>query len=298
LFNTPNSVSWLPVITNTFLAALKLAVAFMIGSISVFSDGLDTTVDVMSAFIAFIGVRVAARPPDEGHPYGHGQAEYLSGLIESGLILGGGGFITYQAMQRLITRPELQSVGLGIIALSIALAVNAGVSFQLYRVARKHNSIALEAAAKHRASDMLTSAGVLLGLVFVGLTGWSIIDPIIALGVAAVVFWAGWSIASESIRGLMNPSLANEENARIVEIIESDDDVIRVEHLHSGKVGNFRHIEAVVKVCRELSVAKGHEVIHRVESGIIRAYPESLITLHAEPCTESEHIEGACVSRG
>lgn len=283
MFNTPHSVSWLPVISNTVLAVLKLATAFTIGSVSVFSDGLDTTVDVLSAFIAFVGVRVASWPPDESHPYGHGQAEYISGLVESVIIIGGGAFITFQAVQRLIHGAELGPVDLGIIVLTVSLVVNTGVSFQLYRVARRFDSVALKAAARHRASDMLTSAGVLAGLVVVRFTEMDFLDPLIALGVAGVVFWAGWGIAKQSARGLMNPSLDAEERRKIDSIIQTTSHVIEVKHLRTGRVGKYFRIEATVTMNADLSMTQSHEATEQIEGTLWDEFPDAWINIHVEP---------------
>ena len=266
-----------------------------IGSISVLSDGLDSSIDVLSALVAFVGVRIAARPPDEGHPYGHGKAEYISGLLESGLILGGGGFITHQAIHRLLSGSEIERVELGIAVLAVSLVVNIGVSLQLYRVARRYNSAALDAAAKHRASDMLTSLGVLLGLVAVALTGMAVLDPIIALGVAGVIFWAGIGVARKSLAGLMDPSLGEREEAEIVALVEADPQMLGVKHLHTGRVGSQRRIEVTVTVCRDLSVGDAHDACDRVEAAALRRFPGSMMTVHVEPCAEtSAERAGVC----
>ena len=296
LVTTPARVTWLPVISNSALAALKLAAGVMVGSISVLSDGVDSSIDVLSAFIAFIGVRVAARPPDEEHPYGHGRAEYISGLIESGLILGGGGFVTYQAVHRLIEGTELGRVELGMAVLVVSLLVNTAISVQLYRVATQYSSVALEAAARHRASDMLTSLGVLAGLVVVGVTGLDMLDPVIALGVAAVIFWAGVSIARKSVSGLMDPRLDAEEEAELIAFMQTDPLVLAVKHLHTARPGAYRRIEATVVMCRHLSVGDAHDACDRVEAAVLRRFPQSWITIHVEPCTaESDHRGGKCL---
>jgi cation diffusion facilitator family transporter len=295
VFSTPNSVSWLPVISNSVLAVMKLAVAMVIGSVSVLSDGLDTSIDVLSAFIAFVGIRVAAKPPDAEHPYGHGKAEYLSGMLESALILGGGGFIVFQAIQRIIVGVELEQVELGIAALAISLVVNVGVSFQLYRVAKRFGSVALEAAAKHRASDMLTSLGVLLGLVAVKLTGVDALDPIIALGVALVIFWAGSDIVRKSVAGLMDSRLEDHEEAELTSLMKAEPHVLDVKHLHTGQVGTYRRIEATVTMCRDLSVGEAHAICDRMEAAMLQKFPKSWITVHVEPCGgEAGSCNGRC----
>lgn len=294
MFNTPKSVSWLPIVSNASLAVLKLVTAVIIGSVSVLSDGLDSSVDVLSAFIVFVGIRIAARPPDQTHPYGHGKAEYLSGLTEAVLILGGGSFVTYQAISRLINGTEISRVELGIGVLVISLLVNTGVAAQLHRVAKRYSSVALEAAAKHRASDMLTSFGVLAGLVIVKFTSLDILDPIIALGVAGVIFWAGFSIAWKSLNLLMDPGLADSEEEELVALMISYPDVIDVIRLQTGMVGDHRRIDATLVMCRDLTVGDAHNTTNRIEANLLSRYPKSWISIHVAPCADSQDGSHSC----
>ncbi|MFQ6026590.1 MAG: cation diffusion facilitator family transporter [Dehalococcoidia bacterium] len=283
MFRTPSRVSWLPVISNTFLALLKLATGIYLGSVSVLSDGVDTGVDVLSAFVAFTGVRVSAKPPDEEHPYGHGKAEYISGLAESGLILGGGGSIVYLAVQRLIQGARVEQVDLAIIVMIVSLLVNSGVALQLFLVAKRHGSVALEAAAKHRASDMLTSLGILAGLVVVRFTGLEVLDPIIALLVAGVIFWAGVSIARKSLAGLMDTRLPETEQAEMIELLQADLRVLGVGRLTTRGVASYRHVDATLIMSPSLSVGEAHDACDRVEAAVQRRFPGSWVTLHVEP---------------
>ena len=126
-------------------------------------------------------------------------------------------------------------------------------------------------------------------MVVVGLTGLDVLDPIIALGVAGVVFWAGGSIAWKSLSGLMNPRLAEMEEEELTSLISSDPDVLEVKHLHTGQVGAYRRIEATVAMCRDLSVSDAHDICDRIEAGVMRRFPACSITIHVEPCGDHAH---------
>ena len=167
MFSTPRAATWLPIISNTLLVASKLGVGIAIGSISVLSDALDSGIDTFSAFVAFVSVRIAARPADSGHPFGHGKAENLGVLVEAVFIIAGGTFITLEAIRRILLGGEVRFVEAGIAVMGFSLIANVVVSAHLMRVARRTGSPALAAAGKHRATDVLTSLGVLVGLLVV-----------------------------------------------------------------------------------------------------------------------------------
>lgn len=207
MFRSAKSASWLPIISNSILIALKLGVGLSIGSISVISDAFDTSIDVLSAFVAFVSIRIASRPAHLEHPYGHGKAENLSGVVESFFILAGGTFITFEAVRRIITPSEISFVELGIGVMALSIVVNLAVSWHLMAVARRTESPALDAAAKHRATDVLTSLGILLGLLIVRFTGFTRLGPILALGVAAILFWTALRIIRSSFNALMDVRL-------------------------------------------------------------------------------------------
>ena len=288
MFQSAKAASRLPIISNGVLIALKLGVGIAIGSISVVSDALDTTIDLVAAFIAFVSISIASRPADQEHPYGHGRAEDLSGVVESFFIIAGGVFITYEAARCIISPSDLRLVELGISVMGLSVLINLLVSWHLMRVARRTGSPALAAAGKHRATDVLTSLGIPVGLVAVRITGFTLLDPILALCVAGVVFWAAIQILRSSFSALMDPSLPPEEEGRVYDLMASYSDRARVEHMHTRKAGTQRHFDITLTTCQHLTVGEAHHLSGHLEEDILQMFPGSQITIHVEPCTQEE----------
>ena len=286
MFQSARTASILPIISTSVLVALKLSVGISIGSISVVSDGLDTAIDMVSAFVAFISIRIASRPADLSHPYGHGKAEYLSGIVEAFFILAGVAFITFEAVRRILNDSDLRFVELGIAVMGLSVIVNLVVSWQVIRVARRTGSPALSAAGKHRAADVLTSLGILIGLVIVRITGFTLLDPILALGVAAVVLWAALQILRSSFNSLMDASLPQEEKQRVSELVDSYRDLSRLEKMSTRQAGTQRYFDIVLITCQHLTVGKAHQLTGRIEGDILRAFPGSRVSIRLEPCVQ------------
>lgn len=300
MFRSAKAASSLPIISNAVLIVLKLGTGVAIGSISVLSDALDTSIDLFSAFIAFVSIRIAARPPDREHPYGHGKAENLSGVVESLFIFGGGAFITYEAIRRIINPTDLDFVELGIGVMALSAVVNLLVSWHLVRVARRTGSPALAAAGKHRATDVLTSLGIMVGLLAVRVTGLTILDPILALGVACIILWTALQIIRTSFENLMDVSLPPEEERRVYDVVSRYSDMGRVEHMHTRKAGIQRYFDITLTTCQHLTVGTAHHLSDHLEEEILQAYPGSRITIHVEPCTQEEGADcpAICPVRG
>ena len=288
MFQSPRAASLLPIASNGLLVALKLSVGIAIGSISVVSDALDTGIDILSAFVAFAAIRIAVRPPDAGHPFGHGKAENLGGVVESFFIIAGGVFITYEAVRRIIVGAELRAVEAGIAVMGLSVLMNVLISQHLIRVARKTGSPALAAAGKHRATDVLTSLAVLLGLIVVRISGVTVLDPILALVVAVVVFWAAGDILRGCFNALMDVSLPEAEEQHVRRAIDRYAGQTRLEHLHTRKGGQQRYFDITLTTCQHMSVGEAHHLCDHIEDDIRRAYPKSQVSTHVEPCTLQE----------
>ena len=288
MFRSAKSASWLPILSNSALIALKLGVGLVIGSISVVSDALDTSIDVLSAFVVFVSIRIASRPAHREHPYGHGKAENLSGVVESFFILAGGTFITFEAVRRIITPSEISFIELGIGVMALSIVVNLAVSWHLAAVARRTESPALDAAAKHRATDVLTSLGILLGLLIVRLTGFTRLDPILAIGVAAILFWTALRIIRSSFNALMDVRLPVEEEHRVFDLTARYNETARLEQMRTRRAGTQRHFDITLTTCQHLSVGVAHHLTDHLEEDILRAFPGSVISVHVEPCTQEE----------
>lgn len=285
ILSTPGGAAAVSLLAIIGLVALKVTVGLIIGSISVLSDALDSAMDLLGALFAWLAVSFAARPADRDHPYGHGKIESVSGIVEAGLIIVAAGFITFEAIRRLGGDYEVTNVGLGIAATAISLAVNVAVGLHLRRVARRTVSPALEAAAQHRISDILTSLGVLIGLVLLWVTPWAFLDSAAALGVAAVITWTGRNLFLRAYHDLIDTRLSNEEEDAIRGVLgEHAGAFISYSDLRTRRSGRSRLVDLNVIVPRVESVARAHDLVDMIEAGIHEALPGSIVTIHVDPC--------------
>ncbi len=243
-------------------------------------------VNLVAAIVLLIAVGVSAAPPDYRHPYGHSKAEYLSSVLEAALILVAALYIGVTAVQRLVNPEPLERIALGVTLSAVAALVNGGLALHLFRVARQTDSIALEANARHLLTDVWTSAGVIVGVGLVALTGWTRIDPVIALAVAANIVRTGVDVLSTSVSRLLDERLPDDEEARIIAALEGVPEVRGYHRLRTRRAGSARFAEVDVFVDEEMRVAAAHEVARTVERAVKRAVDGIDITVHIEPYVE------------
>jgi len=275
----------LSVISNTGLVIVKIAAGLVTGSISVLAEGIQSTVDILASLMIYTSLGVAGRPPDRGHPYGHGKFESLTSAVQMLLILGSTAFILYQAFRRLL-HPRMPDVDWGIAAMGLALVVDLAVSSHLQRVARDTGSLALEAEAQHLRADMYACAGVLLGLVAVRLTGWSPLDPIIAAGLAVVVIVTAIRLMRASLRPLLDQSLPAEEEAQIRRALDADDRVMGYHKLRTRQAGAQRHVDVHIMLEDSLPLSEAHAIGEEIERAIRKTLPNLDVVVHVEPYAE------------
>ncbi|MFQ5827107.1 MAG: cation diffusion facilitator family transporter [Dehalococcoidia bacterium] len=277
----------LSIASNTVLILVKIGVGLAMGSISVVAEGLHSMLDLMAAVIAFFGIRVASRPPDSEHPFGHGKAESLSAGIEGGLIFLAAAVIVVEAGRRIFAGVSLQllEVGMGVMLLSVV--VNIGVSRYLFRVARRTESVALEADAWHLTTDVYTSLGVLAGLVVVRLTGFNLLDPLIAMGVAMLIVKAAWDVTRKSWMGLLDERLPAEEEGIIASaILEHGREMVGFHQLRTRKSGNVRYIDLHLVLEKNVTLEQSHKLCDHLEADIKTRLPGSAVNIHCEPPEE------------
>jgi cation diffusion facilitator family transporter len=275
------------VASNTTLILLKLVVGLMTGSVSVVSEAIHSGMDLVAAIIAFFSVRSAAKPPDDKHPFGHGKIENVSGTVESVLIFAASVLIIYEATNKLIVGFELESVNLGIGVMAISVIVNILVSRNLFRVAKQTDSVALEADAYHLTTDVYTSLGVMLGLVAVRVTGWKLVDPIMAIGVAIFIGKAAFDISRKSFVDLLDVRLPADEEEKVAAILnEHAGQFIAFHNLRSRKAGAERYIDLHLVTNRFSTVESAHSFCDHIEEDIERQLPHSNVTIHVEPCDQ------------
>lgn len=280
----------LSVISNSALVVLKLVVGFYTGAVSIISEAAHSAVDLLAAVIAFYAVRKADQPPDDNHAYGHGKVENLSGAIEAVLIIAAAIWIVYEAGHKIQSTyvPEFLEYGIGVMLISIV--VNYIVSSKLHKVAVQTGSHALEADALHLQADIWTSAGVLIGLVLIKITGLPWIDPAIAIAVAGVVFKAGYGMTKKSLYELTDISLPLEEEQIIIDVINSHTEVISFHQLRTRRSGSRRLVDMHLVLYKDMHLNKAHTVCDQIEIEIKSKLEFCDVVIHLEPCDNHEDI--------
>lgn len=283
-------VAWLSVGSNSALVVLKLAVGLAIGSVSVLSEAIHSAVDLVAAIIALVAVRVAAKPPDVTHPFGHGKVENASGTIEAALIFVAAGWIAYEAVRKLAHPVAIETLGLGMGIMALSAVVNLVVSALLFRVGTETDSLALIADGWHLRTDVYTSAGVMAALaaIWVGRAagldlGW--LDPAIALGVAALIVRAAWRLTRRSSRDLFDARLPQQEEERIRACIERHVPTVHgYHHFRTRRAGNQWFVDFHLLVDAETSVEAAHQLTDSISQEIQALHTRTNVTIHVEPC--------------
>jgi cation diffusion facilitator family transporter len=276
--------AWLSIAAAIATMLLKTVAWRLTGSVGLLSDALESLVNLAGALMALAMLSVAARPPDEDHPYGHGKAEYFSAGVEGTLIVVAAICIAVAAVDRFLHPRALEQVGLGLAVSVVASLVNLGVALVLLRAAREYRSVTLQANAQHLLTDVWTSAGVLVGVVAVAVTGWQQLDPLVAIAVAANIVWTGGRIVFASVAGLMDASLPANELAVLREILDRyAPDGIEYHALRTRQSGALRFVSVHVLAPPEWSVQRGHDALERIEADIRRALPPVTVFTHLEP---------------
>lgn len=212
---------WLAVATALATIALKAGAWLVTGSVGLLADAAESIVNLVAAVVALIALKIAMKPADANHNFGHTKAEYFSAAVEGVMIFIAAISIGIFAVQRLLVPQPLEGVGIGLAISVVASVLNGAVALLLIRAGRRHHSIALKADGKHLMTDVWTSAGVLAGIVLVWLTGWDWLDPVIAIAVGVNILFAGYALVQESTAGLMDVSLPEEDNERLRAILSS-----------------------------------------------------------------------------
>lgn len=263
---------------------IKTGAYWLTGSVGLLSDAMESGVNLIAALVAFWMLSLAAKPPDDLHPYGHSKAEYFSSGIESTLIVIAAISIAITAFPRLLDPQPLEQLGVGLALSLLATLLNGGIAWILLRAGRRLNSITLRADAHHLFTDVWTSAGVILGIGLVKLTGWLVLDPLIALLVAANIVWAGFRLLRESSSGLLDQALPLPEQRQIKEVLERySNQGIEFHALRTRMAGARRFVSVHVLVPATWTVQQGHNLCDQIELEIVRTLPLTSIMTHLEP---------------
>jgi cation diffusion facilitator family transporter len=276
--------AWLSIGAAVLTIGLKAAAYWLTGSVGLLSDALESLVNLAAAIMALAMLTLAARPPDEEHAYGHSKAEYFASGVEGALILLAAASIGWTAWGRLLSPQPIEQVGFGLAISVVASLLNFGVARVLLVASRRYHSITLEADAHHLMTDVWTSAGVLLGVGAVSLTGWERLDPIIALLVAANIVWAGVQIIRRSALGLLDTALPQEERAAVQQILDRYvQEGIAHHALRTRQAGARRFVSVHILVPGTWTVQHGHHMLERIEHDIRQALPNATVFTHLEP---------------
>ncbi len=279
--------AWLSIAAAVVTISLKAAAWALTGSVGLLSDAMESVVNLAAAAVALWMLKLAARPPDEEHAYGYSKAEYFASAFEGGLILVAALAIAVTAVDRLIAPRPLERIGVGVAVTVVASVVNLVVAQVLLRAGRRYNSIALEADAKHLMTDVWTSAGVIAGIVAVGLTGWQRLDPVIALAVAANIVVSGFALMRRSALGLLDRALpAADRDAIRAVLARYEDQGLEFHALRTRQAAGRSFISVHVLVPGDWSVRRGHDVVERIEADLRAAVPRASILAHLEPLGE------------
>ena len=276
--------AWLSIGAAFATIALKGVAWWLTGSVGLLSDALESLVNLAGAVMALAMISVAAQPEDENHAYGHGKAEYFSSGFEGLLILLAAIAIGVTAVERLLHPQPIEQVGIGLVVSVIASIINFVTARILLRAGDQYRSITLEADARHLMTDVWTSAGVIVGVGAVGLTGWLWLDPVLALLVAANIVWTGWRLLQRSADGLMDVALPPEQNQGVIKVLDRyRQQGIDFHALRTRQAGARSFVEVHVLVPGTWTVQRGHELLDKLEADIRSTLPHATVFTHLEP---------------
>ncbi|MCA9867784.1 MAG: cation transporter [Anaerolineales bacterium] len=290
--------AWLSIATAAGVIILKVIAYLLTGSIGFLSDALESGANIVSAIITLVALLVAARPPDEEHAFGHTKAEYLSAGAEGVLIIGAAVFIAVQAFERFINPQPLAQVGLGLVVSVAATAANLIVARILLKAGQRHRSAALTADAHHLMTDVWTSAGVIIGVAMVSLTGRLWLDPVIAMVVALQIVATGLKLVRSSANGLLDAGLPDEEVSRLRAILDHyQAEGVTYHALRTRQAGAQRFVSVHIQVPGGWSVQRGHELLEMIEYQVRQELSPVNVITHLEPVEDPASWYDAALNR-
>jgi cation diffusion facilitator family transporter len=291
--------AWLSVAAALATIGLKTLAWWLTGSVGLLSDALESLVNLAAALLALSMLRLAAAPPDADHPYGFSKAEYFSAGIEGALIVLAAAGIVWTAIPRLVAPRALDMPLAGLTLTVVASAINFGVAMILLRVGREHHSITLEADGRHLLTDVWTSAGVIVGVALVYVTGWLRLDPLVAIAVALHILWTGFGLVRRSVRGLMDPAISAEDQREVDKLIAeySRRYGVSFHALRTRQAGARRFVSFHLLVPDAWTVAQAHQLSEEIEARMRAMVPNAAIFTHIEPISDPASYEDQGLDR-
>jgi len=279
--NQKVKIARLSIFSNTFLIIIKLVVGLMSGSVSIISEAIHSSMDLLAAIIAFFAVRISDTPADKEHPYGHGKYENISGVIEAILIVIAAFWIIIEAVKKIFDNQPIDSIGIGFVVMFVSAGVNLVVSHRLYKVAKATESVALEADALHLKTDVYTSAGVGVGLLLIWITGLHFLDPIVAILVAVFILFEAFQLLKSAYFPLMDTAMAENEIQIIYDSFKNKS--LSFHDLKTRKAGHYRFAELHLEMSHNLSLREVHDVCDELETELKSKIKNLQINIHVEP---------------
>ena len=290
--------AWLSILTACVTISLKFAAYWLTGSVGLLSDALESVVNLVAALAALMALIIAALPPDQDHAYGHSKVEYFSSGLEGSLIIVAAITIAYSAIGRLLSPVPLEQVGIGLAVSVLAAMLNLFTARVLLRAGRQYRSVTLIADAHHLMTDVWTSGGVLLGVGAVAITGWIVLDPLLALLVALQIVRSGIRLLRESALGLMDTALPNNEQQEIIDILERhSQDGVTYHALRTRQAGAQRFVSVHVQVPGAWTVQAGHSLVEEIEREVRQVMAPVSILTHLEPVEDPVSWEDVELNR-
>jgi cation diffusion facilitator family transporter len=278
------------VLVGVAVLALKTLAYWMTGSIALYSDALESTVNVATAFAALFAVRYSARPADANHPYGHNKAEYFSAVLEGVMIVVAAIMIMREAYLGFLNPKVLDAPVSGVMVNGLATVINGFWCWVLIREGRRSRSPALLADGQHLLSDVISSVGVILGVLLAIGSGWAVLDPALAALVGLNILWSGWRVVKESVGGLLDEAVPDELLQRIRSIISSEaEGALEAHDLRTRHAGRLTFIDFHLVVEGQMTVSDAHDICDRIERALKKEIGQALVTIHVEPENKAKH---------
>lgn len=281
--------AFLSLFIGTVLLAVKFTAYGLTGSMAILSDAAESIVNVLAAAIAFYSLKVAFKPADTEHPYGHGKVEFFSAAFEGGAIIAAAIWIIYKAVHDIFAGSHIHELDTGVILLVAATILNAALGYFLVVTGRKNKSLILEADGKHILTDVATSVGVIIGLILVRITGWGYLDSIIAIFVAANIIRTGWRLLFASAEGMMDKS-SSEDESIIREVLDRhmEADICAYHKLRGRHSGGMHYIDFHLMLPRRMPIELAHSIATSIESEVASALGNAGVMAHIEPCKKPD----------
>ncbi len=291
--------AWISVGAAVATIGLKTIAWWLTGSVGLLSDALESLINLAAALLALSMLRLAASPPDEHHPYGFSKAEYFSAGIEGALIVLAAAGIVWTCIPRLIEPQPLDMPLAGLALTTFASGINLAVGVLLIRQGRANHSITLEADGRHLLTDVWTSAGVIVGVALVYVTGWLRLDPIVALAVSAHIVWAGFGLVRRSVKGLLDPAISSEDRHEVTKLFAeySRRYGVSFHALRTRQAGARRFVSFHLLVPDAWTVAQAHQLSEEIESRMRAMVPNAAVFTHIEPISDPSSYDDQTLDR-